>query len=216
MVILSTGYFPAAVSPDSITASVPSKMALATSDASARVGRGLLIAGDLLNREEIIQARQGQAATAIRRVQEHQVLYAVAPVRDAEGQVAQIVYLAMPLPDTQLAALPAILRWQLAGALLVAILLSSIAGLLLSRRIVGPLGRLVNAAQAVAGGDLGQTVPEDPAITELAALGQAFNRMTTSLRQADLAKTAFISDVSHELRTPLTVIDQEKMNLPGT
>jgi hypothetical protein len=30
--------------------------------------------------------------------------------------------------------------------------------------------------------------------------------MTASLRQADLAKTAFISDVSHELRTPLTVI----------
>ena len=37
-------------------------------------------------------------------------------------------------------------------------------------------------------------------------LGQAFNTMTTSLRQSDQAKTAFISDVSHELRTPLTVI----------
>ena len=36
----STGYRPAAVSPDSITASVPSKTALATSLASARVGRG--------------------------------------------------------------------------------------------------------------------------------------------------------------------------------
>jgi signal transduction histidine kinase len=30
--------------------------------------------------------------------------------------------------------------------------------------------------------------------------------MTGSLRQADQAKTAFVSDVSHELRTPLTVI----------
>ena len=30
--------------------------------------------------------------------------------------------------------------------------------------------------------------------------------MTASLRQADQAKTAFISDVTHELRTPLTVI----------
>ncbi|MMZ62433.1 hypothetical protein D1872_246410 [compost metagenome] len=37
----STGYFPAAVSPDSMIASVPSKMALATSLASARVGLGL-------------------------------------------------------------------------------------------------------------------------------------------------------------------------------
>ena len=37
----STGYSPMAVSAESMTASVPSRMALATSDASARVGRGL-------------------------------------------------------------------------------------------------------------------------------------------------------------------------------
>ncbi len=36
----STGYLPVAVSPESMTASVPSRMALATSLASARVGRG--------------------------------------------------------------------------------------------------------------------------------------------------------------------------------
>ena len=39
----STGYLPDAVSPDSITALVPSKIALATSLTSARVGRGFLI-----------------------------------------------------------------------------------------------------------------------------------------------------------------------------
>mmetsp|Transcript_25293 Transcript_25293/g.37181 ORF Transcript_25293/g.37181 Transcript_25293/m.37181 type:complete len:216 (-) Transcript_25293:682-1329(-) len=37
------GYLPLAVSPESITQSVPSKTALATSEVSARVGRGLLI-----------------------------------------------------------------------------------------------------------------------------------------------------------------------------
>jgi len=35
---VSTGYFPIAVSSESMTASVPSRMALATSVASARVG----------------------------------------------------------------------------------------------------------------------------------------------------------------------------------
>ncbi len=40
-VTASMGYSPAAVSAESITASVPSRIALATSDASARVGRGL-------------------------------------------------------------------------------------------------------------------------------------------------------------------------------
>src|SRR3989338_8763181 len=39
----SAGYCPTDVSPESITASVPSRMALATSDASALVGLGLLI-----------------------------------------------------------------------------------------------------------------------------------------------------------------------------
>ena len=39
----STGYCPAADSADSITASAPSKMAVATSDTSARVGTGLVI-----------------------------------------------------------------------------------------------------------------------------------------------------------------------------
>ena len=38
-----TGYLPAAVSPESIRASAPSKTALATSVASARVGRGCSI-----------------------------------------------------------------------------------------------------------------------------------------------------------------------------
>ena len=39
----STGYWPAADSADSITASAPSKIAVATSETSARVGTGLLI-----------------------------------------------------------------------------------------------------------------------------------------------------------------------------
>lgn len=37
------GYLPFADSPDNITASVPSRIALVTSPASARVGRGFLI-----------------------------------------------------------------------------------------------------------------------------------------------------------------------------
>ena len=43
MLTASRGYLPMAVSAESMTASVPSKMALATSLASARVGRGFSI-----------------------------------------------------------------------------------------------------------------------------------------------------------------------------
>ena len=164
---------------------------------------------ELVSRPEIAQARSGQPATAIRRVdvaEGRRVLYAAAPVLSADGNVLQIVYLATPLPDTQWSAFPVAVRFQFIAVILASILLSSVAGLLLARRISRPLEKLSGAAHAVAAGDLGQTVPEDPGIAELALLGQAFNTMTTSLRHADQAKTAFISDVSHELRTPLTVI----------
>ena len=164
---------------------------------------------ELLSRPEIAQAQLGQPATAIRRVDVaggKRVLYAAAPVLGGDGTVVQIVYLATPLPDTQWDALPPALRAQLSGAILAAVFLSSLAGLFIARRISQPLNRLVQAAQAVGGGDLGWKAPEDPAIAELAVLGRAFNGMTASLRQSEQAKTAFISDISHELRTPLTVI----------
>jgi signal transduction histidine kinase len=175
----------------------------------AQNAAGVVTAEELASRPEIAQARQGKPATAIRRVEVaegRRVLYAAAPVLSADGNVLQIVYLATPLPDTQWSAFPLAVRWQFLAAILASILIASAAGLLLSRRISRPLEKLAAAAHGVADGDLGQTVPEEPEIAELATLGRAFNTMTASLRQADQAKTAFIADVSHELRTPLTVI----------
>jgi len=175
----------------------------------AQNASGMVTPEELVSRPEIAQARLGQPATAIRRVDVaggQRVLYAAVPVLAGDGSVLQIVYLATPLPDTQWSALPAAVRWQLGAVILAAILLASAAGALLARRIARPLEKLAGAAHAVAAGDLSQTVPGEPGIPELATLGQAFNNMTASLRQADQAKTAFISDVSHELRTPLTVI----------
>jgi signal transduction histidine kinase len=175
----------------------------------AQNASGMVTAEELASRPEIAQARSGQPATAIRRVDVaggRRVLYAAAPVLAGDGHVLQIVYLATPLPDTQWSAFPITVRWQFVAVILASILIASVAGLLLAQRISHPLDKLTEAAHAVAGGNLDQRVPEDPAIAELAVLGRTFNSMTTSLRQADQAKTAFISDVSHELRTPLTVI----------
>jgi signal transduction histidine kinase len=175
----------------------------------AQNAAGLVTPEELVSRPEIDQARQGQPATAIRRVEGaggKRVLYAAAPVFSREGNVLQIVYLATPLPDTQWNALPSAVRWQFGGVILASLLIAGLAGLLLSRRIARPLERLAGAAHAIAGGDLEQSVPVDPGIDELATLGGAFNTMTASLRQSDQVKTAFISDVTHELRTPLTVI----------
>lgn len=175
----------------------------------AQNASGVVSPEELVSRPEIAQALLGKPATATLRVDSaegRRVLYAAAPVLSADGEVQQIVYLATPLPDTQWSALPVVIRWQFGVVILVSILLAGGVGVLLARRISGPLEKLAGAAHSVASGDLRQTVPEDPGITELAMLGRAFNTMTTSLLHADQAKTAFISDVSHELRTPLNVI----------
>jgi heavy metal sensor kinase len=166
----------------------------------------LISSTELLERPEITQALQGQPATAIRSVASagrRRVLYAAAPVFGDDGAVSGLVYLAMPLPQT---GLP--LKWlmELGGATLVAVILASIAGTLIARRVARPMQALAKVAAAVSDGDLTQHVPLENSISELNGLGKAFNRMIESLRQSVQAKNAFVADVNHELRTPLTVI----------
>jgi len=161
---------------------------------------------ELLRRPEIQRAMQGEAATAVRRVAaagNQRVLYAAAPIPGADGSLAGIAYLAMPLPTS---GFPTTALLQFAGAILAAILLAGVAGSLLARRIARPLVALSRAAEVVRAGDLTRHVSAESDIAELQSLGEAFNAMTASLRRSDLAKSAFLADVTHELRTPLTVI----------
>ena len=82
----------------------------------------------------------------------------------------------------------------------------------LLHRLLLPVRLTVYAATRAAEGDLDVRV-EVHGADEMAALGRAFNAMTSSLqdtitRYDELAKLQqrFVSDVSHELRTPLTTI----------
>jgi signal transduction histidine kinase len=75
---------------------------------------------------------------------------------------------------------------------------------LLARGLIRPVRNLTQAVTLVAEGDLTQRVPvhgED----EIAILGRTFNRMATSLQQAEQSRRALTADVAHELRTPLAV-----------
>jgi len=169
---------------------------------------GFVPAGDLILRPEIDSALNGVPATAIRKVasaDDRRVLYAAAPIYNSpDSSISGIVYLASPLPP---GGLPIEIILQLLGAILIATLLAILAGNFLARRIARPLENLADAASAVAQGDLDQRIPTNSDIHELHNLGEAFNHMTTNLRQSDRAKNAFIADVTHELRTPLTVIN---------
>ena len=96
----------------------------------------------------------------------------------------------------------------LGGALLAALILFS--GLINSMR--APLGRLVEGARRLAGGDL-RTRVEVGGPVEIATLGRAFNEMANSLERdarerdrVEQMKDDFVLTVSHELRTPVTVV----------
>jgi signal transduction histidine kinase len=96
----------------------------------------------------------------------------------------------------------------LGGALLAALILFS--GLINSMR--APLGRLVEGARRLAGGDL-RTRVEVGGPVEIATLGRAFNERANSLERdarerdrVEQMKDDFVLTVSHELRTPVTVV----------
>jgi len=93
-------------------------------------------------------------------------------------------------------------RWLLI-AVLVAGLLALLLALALSRRILGPVEALTQAARRMEAGDLGQrtTFRSDDEIGELS---RAFNAMAESLQRQETLRKALVTDVAHELRTPLT------------
>lgn len=94
------------------------------------------------------------------------------------------------------------------------LLLATIAGLAFaaSRRVLGPVRRLAEAARQMSGGDLSARV-EPQGRDELAQLVAAFNTMASALQGKvgelevmEARARRFAGDVSHELRTPLTAM----------
>jgi signal transduction histidine kinase len=120
-----------------------------------------------------------------------------------EGNLVGVIYLSQPLSDVTEVLND--LRWLWVMATLIALLLSGLVGLLLSRAIANPVRRLTAAASAVAEGQLDQQVPVKSK-DELGRLSQTFNQMTTRLQTARQMQIDMVANVSHELRTPLTSI----------
>lgn len=89
-----------------------------------------------------------------------------------------------------------------------AILLASIATLLLSRSLLSRVKRLVAGTHQLAAGDFSARVPVSGG-DELGTLANDFNQLANTLEKNEKMRRAFIADVSHELRTPLAVLQGE-------
>src|ERR671919_479976 len=73
------------------------------------------------------------------------------------------------------------------------------------RRVAGPVGDVMEAADRVAAGDHDARV-EERGPRETRRLARAFNEMTERLRAAEHQRRDLLADLAHELRTPLSVI----------
>jgi histidine kinase len=88
---------------------------------------------------------------------------------------------------------------------LAATVAAAVAGLLVSRRVIGSLRYVVDATRRIASGRYGERVPvrDDDELGELSA---SFNTMARALDEAERQRMEVIYDLSHELRTPLSTL----------
>ena len=132
---------------------------------------------------------------------------AAVPIVVGEDRVGYLLVLPpgqMQLAGAEQAFLDRI-NTALVASAVVALLVGVLLGVLLARTLAAPLGRVAAAAEAIAGGDLAQRVPEQ-GTEETRAVARSFNQMAANLEQAEQLRRNLMADVAHELRTPLTVI----------
>ncbi len=95
-------------------------------------------------------------------------------------------------------------------SLLIGILVAALAGLAVSwyvtRRVMGPITAMAQAASDVAEGHYDARLTESGLGVEFDAVGQAFNRMARTLAATERTRVEILRDLAHELRTPLTTI----------
>ncbi|MBY9078007.1 HAMP domain-containing protein [Paenibacillus sp. HN-1] len=99
-----------------------------------------------------------------------------------------------------------ILAVMLAG-LLGAFVLSGLGGVILSRKLLGPVRELTDTMNNMKRKGLQERVTVPNGGDELGHLAAVFNELMDQLEEAFQAQQQFVADASHELRTPISIIE---------
>jgi two-component system sensor histidine kinase BaeS len=94
----------------------------------------------------------------------------------------------------------------IAGAAGLAAVLALVVAIAMSRRITRPVVRLIEAADAVGGGDATARVGSVRGPVELVDLARTFDKMADDLARQEQLRRILVADVAHELRTPVAVL----------
>jgi signal transduction histidine kinase len=131
---------------------------------------------------------------------EHQIRVAPAPVEDSLLHVLA-ASTTEPLHEDQ----EAFALWLLASVP-TTIILSLIAGYILSSRALRPVGQLGQAIDGISPDALDQRLPVSSRPDELDRLAAQFNGLLERLERAQAQNRRFLEEAAHQIRTPLTLV----------
>jgi len=92
-------------------------------------------------------------------------------------------------------------------AILGAVLLSSVGGLIIANQILKPIKALSSTMQKIKAKGLKERVPEFQTKDEITELTHIFNGMMDDLEVSFNKQKQFVEDASHELRTPISILE---------
>ena len=103
----------------------------------------------------------------------------------------------------------------LMGADIAGVFLALFVGWRTSRRMLAPIGKMIDDAQSIGSGSMNARLEVPEADDELRSLALTINGMLERMEAAFETQGRFVSDASHELRTPLAVLQGNADLLEG-
>ncbi|MCW2855794.1 MAG: ATPase/histidine kinase/DNA gyrase domain protein [Marmoricola sp.] len=94
---------------------------------------------------------------------------------------------------------------RILAALGIGLAIAVVLGLLIARRVTGPVARAAERAHRLARGERGLE-QETSAISEVQEMVQALGALDSALATSEARQREFLLSISHELRTPLTAL----------
>lgn len=99
------------------------------------------------------------------------------------------------------------LLWVMLIGGILAVFISGISGLAISRQFMRPIRALASTIRSVKEKGLSERVTDIQNGDELSSLAKLFNELMNQLEFSFLQQKQFVEDASHELRTPITIVE---------